>query len=301
MNQTAPFMFEVQSGHYAGLAERTGAGSFVIGSGVGADLVFVEQGLEPNHLRITLEPGRILIEALAPGVVLEGVGEVAPGESAESALPALVQLGAMSMRWTDESSDPPAHAGAARLASATTLAATLLAFLAIAGLLTFIYGANADARSPAAVVTGASDTLAARKFASARPDEAGASAAAQALQAEVEKAGLLNIRIGSGPGVVAAEGTIEPSLVPEWQKLQQWFDRRYTGALTLVNGVAVKEEKLPSSIAVEAVWQGAQPHLLVRGQKYFVGAMLDDGWTIHRIEGDRVLLSRDGRLAAVRY
>lgn len=296
MNKTAPFKFEVQSGHYAGLSETTDAGSFVIGSGVGADLVFVEQGLEPSHLRITLEPGRILIEALAPGVVLDGVGEIAPGEAAESALPALVQLGAMSIRWID---GQPASSDTARLAPATTLAAALLAFLAIAGALTFIYGANADARAPAAIGTG--ETQPVRKFASAQAGTAGATTAAQALQAEVEKAGLLNIRIGSGPGVVAAEGSIEPSLVPEWQKLQQWFDRRYTGALTLVNGVAVKEEKLPSSIAVEAVWQGAQPHLLVRGQKYFVGAMLDDGWTIHRIEGDRVLLSRDGRLAAVRY
>ncbi|WID99713.1 hypothetical protein QO058_30440 (plasmid) [Bosea vestrisii] len=301
MSETASFKFEVQSGHYAGLSETMSAGVRVIGSSLDADLVFVEQGLEPQHLRVTLEPGRIAIEALAPGVLLDSVGEIAPGETVESHFPALVQVGTMSMRWADESAPLPAPANTAHLASATTVAAALIAFVAIAGTMTFIYGATADARAPTTSAANVSEAASTRKFASARPDGGGSTAAAQSLQAEVEKAGLLNIRIGSGPGVVAAEGTIEPGLVPEWQKLQQWFDRRYTGALTLVNGVAVKEEKLPSSIAVEAVWQGTQPHLLVRGQKYFVGAMLDDGWTIHRIESDRVLLSRDGRLAAVRY
>jgi type III secretion protein D len=68
-----------------------------------------------------------------------------------------------------------------------------------------------------------------------------------------------------------------------------------------VSAVTTKEEKAPSSIAVEAVWRGSLPYLLISGQKYFVGALLDDGWTVDRIEEGRVLLSRNGRLAALPY
>ncbi|XUJ32400.1 SctD/MshK family protein [Bradyrhizobium japonicum] len=62
-----------------------------------------------------------------------------------------------------------------------------------------------------------------------------------------------------------------------------------------------EEEKMPSSIAVQAVWRGSEPYLLIAGQKYFVGALLSNGWTVDRIEDGRVLLSRNGRSAALPY
>lgn len=68
-----------------------------------------------------------------------------------------------------------------------------------------------------------------------------------------------------------------------------------------MNGVVVKEDKQPSAIAVEAVWHGTEPYLLIGGQKYFVGALLADGWAVNRIEEGRVLLSRNGRFAAIPY
>lgn len=297
MSEATPYRFEVQSGLYAGLSGEMAAGARMIGSGLDADLVFVEQDLEPRHLRVSLSEDSIGIEVLAPDVTVDGVGEIAVGDQLTLALPATIHAGAMSIRWSMMAEAEATPAAYSRF-STPTLAVASLGFLTVAvALSTIVYNASADASiapAPAAAEL-------APKLAVSRPDDRSTKAAAQALQGEIEKAGLLNIRVGSGPGVVTAEGTIEPSLVPEWQKLQQWFDHGSNGALTLVNGVAVKEEKPPSSIAVEAVWRGAQPYLLVRGQKYFVGAMLDDGWTIHRIEESRVLLSRSGRFAAVPY
>lgn len=297
MSDDAPYRFEVQSGLYAGLSGEMAAGSRLIGSGLDADLVFVEQELEPHHLRVSLSEDSVEIEALAPGVTVDGVGKVAVGTPLSLPLPATIHAGAMSIRWSAQAEAQAVPAAYARL-STPTLAVASLGFLALAvALSTIVYNASADASIASAPVAAEL----APKLAVSRPDDQSTRAAAQALQGEIEKAGLLNIRVGSGPGVVTAEGTIEPSLVAEWQKLQQWFDHGSNGALTLVNGVVVKEEKPPSSIAVEAVWRGTQPYLLVRGQKYFVGAMLDDGWMIHRIEEGRVLLSRNGRFAAVPY
>lgn len=297
MSEAAPFRFEVQSGLYAGLSGELAAGSRLIGSGLDADLVFVEQQLEPHHLRATLSEGSIEIEALAGGINIEGHGTVAAGTRLAVTLPALVRAGDMTILWSRQDEALEAPSRFPRLTT-STFAVASLALLALAvGLSALIYNASADASmAPSQMVAEAPPRLTV-----SRPDDRSTREAAQALQAEIEKAGLLNIRIGSGAGVVTAEGTIEPALVSEWQRLQQWFDHSSHGALTLVNGVAVKEEKPPSSIAVEAVWRGAQPYLLVRGQKYFVGALLDDGWTINKIEEGRVLLSRNGRFAAVPY
>ncbi|MGN8544725.1 SctD/MshK family protein [Bradyrhizobium sp. 13971] len=37
------------------------------------------------------------------------------------------------------------------------------------------------------------------------------------------------------------------------------------------------------------------------GQKYFAGALLSNGWTVKEIEDGRVLLTRNGQLAALSY
>ena len=126
-------------------------------------------------------------------------------------------------------------------------------------------------------------------------------AAADAMRAEVERMGILNVLIEPGVGIVAATGTIDPKAAAHWQTVQRWFDERFEGDITLVNGVSIKAEKVPVSLSIEGVWRGDHPHLLIRGQKYLEGAMLDGGWSIERIEAEKVLLRREGKLVAVRY
>lgn len=296
MNEDTPFCFEVQSGLYAGLRGDISAGARLIGSSLDADFVFVEQGLEPHHLRVALADGSIEIEALGGDVDIEEMGKIAAGERRSVPLPVIIHLGAMSIRWSMTVEAQAVAARHPRLRSAPIVVSAAFGFMALTLAISAIgheAGGDVSLAPSAAALT--------RTLATKWPDDQSASAAARALRSEVEKAGLLNIRVDSGPGIVAAEGTVEPSLKNEWQKLQHWFDHSSNGALTLVNGVVVKEEKPPPPIAIEAVWRGTQPYLLVRGQKYFVGAMLEDGWTIHKIEETRVLLSRSGRFAAVPY
>jgi type III secretion protein D len=126
-------------------------------------------------------------------------------------------------------------------------------------------------------------------------------AAADAMRAEVERMGILNVVIEPGVGIVAATGTIDPKAAAQWQTVQRWFDERFEGDITLVNGVSVRAERVPVSLSIEGVWRGDHPHLLIRGQKYLEGAMLDGGWAIERIEAEKVLLRREGKLVAVRY
>ncbi|MET2832515.1 SctD/MshK family protein [Mesorhizobium shangrilense] len=296
MNDAVSLHFEVLSGLYCGLTGKAALETSLIGSGLDADIIFVEQRLEPHHLRITLLGNSIEVEALAAGLSVEGNRNIAAGECVVVPLPVVIHAGAMSILWSAQDAASAGSIGIPRL-SISVLALVLLSSLGIGALSAiFSYYGNTgalSANSPGAELES--------QLTNNRADDQTTVAAAKDLQDEVNKAGLLNIKIGSAKGVVTAEGTVTSASATSWQKAQQWFDHRTKGALTLVNGVVLKEEKGPSAIAVEAVWRGSLPYVVIDGEKYFVGALLDDGWTVDRIEDGRVLLSRNGRLAALPY
>ncbi|KNY20760.1 hypothetical protein AKJ13_20950 [Methylobacterium sp. ARG-1] len=131
--------------------------------------------------------------------------------------------------------------------------------------------------------------------------EAAIRVAASDLQRQAQEGGLLNVRVEARGGAVTATGFVEPALLGRWETLQQGFDERFLGEITLVNSVAVKAEKLPASLGIEGVWRGSQPYIVLRGQRYFLGAVVDGGWMIRAIEHDRVMLEREGRLVAMRF
>ncbi|KRQ93571.1 hypothetical protein CQ12_38920 [Bradyrhizobium jicamae] len=297
MNESISLEFEVLSGLYAGLTGKAAVGAGLIGSGLDADMIFVEQGLEPHHLRIIPHCNSIEIEPLAAGISVDGHRNIAPGERRSVPLPAVVHIGGMSIRWSTQ--DFPQARSSHRFHSLiVALSLVLLSSVAIGPLSTILAPADSgvmlSTNSPPAVDVAPKPTI-------HRVDARAADATAELLRQQVERRGLLNIKVSSGPGVVTAEGNVTPPLVAKWQELQQWFDHQTNGTPALVNAVTVKEEKTPSSIAVQAVWRGSEPYLLIGGQKYFVGALLNNGWTIDRIEDERVLLTRYGRSAALPY
>jgi type III secretion protein D len=297
VNEAASLHFEVLSGLYSGLTGHAICGTSLIGSGLDADIVFVEQGLEPHHFRATFLCDSVEIEALATGISFEGSESVAAGERGVFSLPVVMHAGAMSIRWSVQDSVQADSTGPSRV-SILAVAIVVLSLLGM-GALSTIFFRNAGAG--AASTDSAASVEAVPKLVLNRPDDRTTDAAAGALQEEVDRSGLLNIKVNSRLGVVSAEGSVSPAMVRRWQEIQQWFDHRTNGTLMLLNEVTVKEEKAPSSIAVEAVWHGAQPYLLIGGQKYFVGAQLNDGWIVNHIEERGVLLSRNGRLAAIPY
>jgi type III secretion protein D len=298
VNDAAFLHFEVLSGLYSGLTGNSAPGANLIGSGLDSDMVFVEQRLEPRHFRITFLHNSIEVEveALAAGISIVGRGDIAADGRVVVPLPMVIHAGTMSILWSAPDAAQAVSTGIPRLLI-PMVAMVLIGLLGTCALSAiFFYGG-----SPYTLSANSPGAEPAPEQIINRPHDQTNQVTAKALQEEVDRAGLHNIKISSANGIVTANGTIMPSLVARWQKVHQWFDHRTSGALTLVSGVAIKEEKAAPSIAVEAVWRGALPYLLIGGQKYFVGALLDDGWTVDRIEDDRVLLSRNGRLAALPY
>ncbi|MEY9472968.1 type III secretion protein D [Bradyrhizobium yuanmingense] len=297
MNDSVSLEFEVLSGLYTGLKGKAAGGESIVGSGLDADMIFVEQGLEPHHLRIIAQRDSIEVEALAANISIDGLASITSGESVRVPLPAVIHAGAMSIRWSTEDVQPLASSKRSR-SSIIALSLVLLSSVVI-GTVSIILSPGDRAVVPSTQSSRAVEI--ATKPTVDHFDPRAADEMALSLRQEIERAGLLDVKIGRGPGVVTAEGTIAPNLVAKWKEIQQWFDRQTNGTTTLVNAVTVKEEKMPSSIAVQGVWRGSEPYLLIAGQKYFVGALLSNGWTVDRIEDGRVLLSRNGRSAALPY
>ncbi|WP_439365887.1 hypothetical protein ACNJYD_08135 [Bradyrhizobium sp. DASA03005] len=297
MKGSVSLEFEVLSGLYTGLKGKAAGGDSIVGSGLDADMIFVEQGLEPHHLRIIAQHDSIEVEALAANISIDGLASIASGERVRVPLPAVVHAGAMSIRWSTKDVQPVSSSKRSR-SSIIALSLVLLSSVVI-GTVSTIFAPGDRAVVPS---TQSSRTVEiATKPTVHHFDPRGADEIAVSLRQEIERAGLLDVKIGRGPGVLTAEGTITPNLAAKWKEIQQWFDRQTNGTTTLVNAVTVKEEKMPTSIAVQAVWRGSEPYLLIAGQKYFVGALLSNGWTVDRIEDGRVLLSRNGRSAALPY
>lgn len=297
MNEPNSPHFEVLSGLYSGLTGKTGAGPSLIGSGLDADLVFIEQGLEPHHVRVTPHGSSIEIEAFATEVRIEGREHIPPSERVVVPLPTVIHLGEMSIRWSIEESKQAGSIGR-WLVPTLAVASVLISSVAV--------GAVSTSFSQTDEAVALSADVARGKQVATKPETKALNglttdAAAEELQQEVESAGLFDIRVRSEAGVVTADGTVTPASLPKWQELQQRFDDHGNGTYVLINSVAVKETKTPSSIAVEAVWRGSDPYLVIAGQKYFVGALLSNGWTVNGIEERRVLLSRNGRLVALPY
>lgn len=346
------FTLAIQSGLYEGVVETVSEGRYAIGSDLASDIVLVEDGIASHHVIVGLAGSSARIEAVAPGVAIDGAA-LAVGEAAEVQLPASLAIGAtrvaLARNQAPAGDRPDSVAARSMPLPPRTMVRALLGLQVVAVLVLMVVpNPMADAWSraetgqevrlahavPPAFPDGAPSPVtdartgptttgstaagalsvppvgspSERRPASAivapgrAPDaQPSAEGAAEALRAEVERLGLLNVIVDAGAGIVTAGGTVEPGTAARWQSVQQWFDEQFAGEVTLVNGVSVKAEKLPVALGIEAVWRGEPSHLIIRGQKYLEGAVLDGGWVIQRIESERVVLERDGRMVAVRY
>ncbi len=88
--------------------------------------------------------------------------------------------------------------------------------------------------------------------------------------------------------------------LPAWREAQRWFDARFGGSAVLVDLVAASAAAPP--LAIQAVWSGPDPYIIDgAGQKLFPGALLRTGWTLDRVEPDRVIIRRGSQTLAVRF
>ena len=317
----------IESGLYAGSSHAFVPGRYTIGSSVDADIVLMEADIEPLHLVIDASGAEIQVEALAGRTSIGPQQLVVAGARQTVATPLRMNIGAVQLHFSR--ADDPRQQSKGSMFGASLSRSRLLMGAGLVSVVSIALMMHSLADVPISQTAGAihadlKQTLMAstanpvemlpadiageaaprgREGGLGIPDPASdtVKAAADAMRAEVERMGILNVLVEPGAGIVAATGTIDPKAAAQWQTVQRWFDETFEGDITLVNGVNIKAEKAPVSLSIEGVWRGTHPHLLIRGQKYLEGAMLDGGWAIERIEPEKVLLRREGKLVAVRY
>nr|AUR80054.1 Y4yQ [Bradyrhizobium sp.] len=317
----------IESGLYAGSSHAFVPGRYTIGSSMDADIVLMDADVEPLHAMIDTSGAELQVEALVGRISIGPQKYLAAGARQAVATPLRMNIGAAQLHFSR--ADDPGPQSRGSLFGVSMSRSRLLMGVGLVSIVSIALMMHSLADAPISQTAGAIHAdLRQTWLASAanpidipvtgivreavqREREGGLSipdpgsdavkAAADAMRAEVERMGILNVLVEPGVGIVAATGTIDPKAAAQWQTVQRWFDERFEGDITLVNGVSVRAEKVPLSLSIEGVWRGAHPHLLIRGQKYLEGAMLDGGWAIERIEAEKVLLRREGKLVAVRY
>jgi hypothetical protein len=127
--------------------------------------------------------------------------------------------------------------------------------------------------------------------------------AGRKLTERLNGSGLSGLRVTTEGGQVVVSGSITKQQTDAWTEAQQWFDGAYRGRLVLVAKVTSAEAKKPPPVVnVQAVYFGERPYIITaEGNRYYKGAILDNGWAIKDIADGRILLAKDGETLALVY
>jgi hypothetical protein len=298
------YRLSIESGPHAGASDVLQPGVYRIGRDASADIILADERMAPLHGQIEIAADCVRITALAgPMTATTGswrrARNVMPGARREFALPALIECGGTQFRL-----DGPATARRRRLTPTRALA---LGVVAPPLVVLFSIAAGWLAHAPVHNLNGANGSPSARMA-----DQAAnggdavvtdAAAAAQTLRERLAAARLAdNISVMVAGGTLVARGTIEPSQAGAWAGVQQWYDGTIPHKVVLVRQVEVKDGPKGPQLAVRAIWAGPIPYIVAgNGEKYGEGAVIDDGWTIERIEPNRLTLTRDGHRIVLDY
>lgn len=271
--------------HQGGSAHIQENVAYRIGADVDGDIVMRDEGIAACHVILEVSAGRARLRAMADAVRMDGTRPLPPGHVAACRLPCRFSLGNVDLCLARET--PPGLTGKGQpwgrrlRAGAWPLALASLTVLAGWLLLPGTGGAR-DVQA---------DTLAA-----AVPDRPAAPSARdlrEALQAQLRAAGLQGIAVSVEGSLVRVQGVLPAPLRPQWQTVQEWFDRRYGSHYVLRSTLA---EAVAPRIAITAVWLGEQPYVVdADGERHSPGALLGDGWVLQRIAPGRIVLVRDGQ------
>ena len=314
--KSAKLKFEVVAGTHEGAVLMLDWADYRIGSSPNADIVLSDPRIAPEHAVLRLEPGGVRIDATGADVTIEQ--EPLPlGRGRRVRLPVNLTLGAARVCLSDPSRDDRVERfgelGRRVMRKPFTAGGILACF--VLAITVVARGLPQTARTTIlAVTTGASDVGAmehstsgsAAGLSTLNPDgqpTATAEDAARELNARLDAAKIQTLRVSATDGRLAVAGKVSKEEAISWAAVQQWFDQTYGGRIVLTTEISPAGEarKMPA-LQLQAIWYGDHPYIVTAdGERYFEGAVLDNGWIIREIGEDRLLLARGGETVALTY
>lgn len=294
----------ILSGFHAGAHCILPDHPLTVGANPVADVILHDEDVAGIHLVLEPDGGDLRIVVRAAGVTVADT-PLKEGEIVVAALPVTIVLAGVELRCESAARVPgvlPADDRVVVVRSATTLLPkTPVARAASIGLLGIVVVAIVGIR----VLAGNNG----QAYASSqlRGPEAGRTVATPesaalrgSVEDEVKLLGLSNVSLVVDAGIVTVGGRIDPFEAPKIHALEIWFDHRFGESAVLLSQVAlVKPEIL--KIALQSVWDGPDPNIVVGGQRYGKGAALPDGSIVQQITDHTVSFVRDGQPYSLEY
>jgi type III secretion protein D len=282
MQQTAAqgdvWRLEIADGPNSGAMVSLAPGRYRLGSDTGDDIVLADRDVVASHAVLQLTADHADITPLAAGIVLQR-STLKTGQPKVLKRGAVVRIGGTRIRVAATEAIQRRHGR--RLITAS---------LALLG----VVGAAAVYHTAVPVTVGATEA-GAPATAVRSPLKLGQAVAD--FQHYLASTGLGDtVRISVSGGVVVASGDIQARDRGTWLDAQKWFDGHLSDQFALRNDVSIAESPIPPALSVAAVSLDPVPNVVTQdGQRFVVGAILQDGWRIDRITLNDVILRRGGR------
>jgi Inner membrane component of T3SS, cytoplasmic domain/Inner membrane component of T3SS, periplasmic domain len=304
-SKSAKLKFAVVAGTHEGAVLLLDRADYRIGSSPDADIVLSDEGVAPDHAVLHVGPGGVRIDATGGSVTIEHQS-LALWRGRYVRLPANVTLGAARIHLAgDGGENLPRFDELGRELGRRALHNPLTAAAVLACLVIAVTVARELPQSARAggEHSGAAEVGALERLTSGAANSPSAEAAARELSTRLDAANIRTLRVSTADGRVAVAGKVTKEEAVSWAAIQQWFDQAYGGGIVLTTDInPAGEGRAMPALQLQAIWYGENPYIVTAGgERYFEGAVLDNGWIIREIGEDRLLLGKGGETVALTY
>ncbi|WP_308917433.1 FHA domain-containing protein [Jannaschia sp. LMIT008] len=315
-----PANLRILDGLHAGARADLPPGSHMVGSADGDDVVLLDDGILPGHLRVVVAGDGMRIEAAGEACTFEAGPQLPEGNVASTTTPCVLEAGGIRIAFDPGMPDPrrtgPALWLAASLAAATAIW-TIFPTEPEAGcrMLGSCAGnpietaPRREARSLDAPKRAPIDPIPIlfdAAIAPARPAPQGPAHAeaelASGLAQAIARHDLNALDYTLAPGLVRFSGELGLEAMGRFRALQRRLDEDHPGlVLDSSDVVAVAERaKTPPLPRISALWHIKDPYALIEGQRFTIGETLADGWVVEAIGAYDLTLRFDDHRVTVR-
>ena len=304
-SRNAPYLLTVKSGLHAGVVQQLPAGTYTLGGGPTADILFSDPGIGAEHVSVQLKSGlfgpQAHIKAQFPGVAVNGARIADASQARTARLPVDVQFGDIRVSFAGGPEAP--------------LSPMLLGGVSAAILVLFLAGAVlifSPKPRPPEVATGAvvAEAPTAQRVEETRltpvkvlEPSTTAAMALQDLRKRLQETALsYQIRTGVADGKLTAQGSVGGEDRTRWQEVRYWYDQTYGATVPLVSSVELNAKPGEQGLVISAVSLNLPAYVITRdGKRYQEGDPLTGGWVLERIGEADVTLRRDSERLVISF
>lgn len=298
----AQLKFEVLAGiHRGATLTLDQAADYRIGCSPQADIVLRDPGVAPEHAVLRIESAAVRIDATGGEVGVEQ-NSIPLGHGSRVRLPVELALGEARLRLSG-----PAPRGARHLLvqAGRSLADKPIAIASAALCLAVVVTAVALGRPGAFQMNGArakTDVIDAHGPRANSKASATAQQAVRELDARLRAAKIHTLQVNAVDGRLVVSGQLIKQQVLEWAAIRQWFDQTYGGSIVLTANVTADDGPAMPTLQLQAIWYGDRPYIITaHGERYYQGAVLDNGWIIRQIGEHHLVLAKADETVALNY